>query len=95
MRRMAPLIAARRPLANVIVTNVPGPPAPLYAFGSRMVSCYGLGPIIDGLGIIHLVGSYAGAFTFSFTACREMVPDPACYGERIQDAMDELTKAIA
>jgi hypothetical protein len=60
-----------------------------------MVSCYGLGPIIDGLGIIHLVGSYAGAFTFSFTACREMVPDPAGYGERIQDAMDELTKAIA
>jgi diacylglycerol O-acyltransferase / wax synthase len=95
MRRMAPLIAARRPLANVIVTNVPGPPVPLYAFGSRMVSCYGLGPIIDGLGIIHLVGSYAGAFTFSFTACREMVPDPAGYGERIQDAMDELTKAIA
>ncbi len=95
MRRLAPLIGARRPVANVVVTNVPGPPQPLYAFGARMVSCYGLGPIIDGLGIIHLVGSYAGAFTFSFTACREMVPDPAFYGERIQDAMDELRKAVA
>jgi diacylglycerol O-acyltransferase len=95
MRRLAPLIAARRPLANVVVTNVPGPPEPLYAFGSRMVSCYGMGPIMDGLGIIHLVGSYAGAFTFSFTACREMVPDPSFYGERLHDAMDTLRKATA
>jgi len=95
MRRLAPLIASRRPVANVVVTNVPGPPVPLYAFGSRLISCYGMGPIIDGLGIIHLVGSYAGAFTFSFTACREMVPDPAFYAELIHDAMDELRKRTA
>jgi diacylglycerol O-acyltransferase len=95
MRRLAPLVLARRPIANVVVTNVPGPPQPLYAFGSRMVSCYGMGPILDGLGIIHLVGSYAGAFTFSFTACREMVPDPTFYGECIHDAMSELRKATA
>jgi diacylglycerol O-acyltransferase / wax synthase len=93
MRRLAPLIAARRPVANVVVTNVPGPPEPLYGFGSRMLSCFGMGPIMDGLGIIHLVGSYAGAFTFSFTACREMVPDPASYGARIDDAMAELLAA--
>ena len=95
MRRLAPLITARRPLANVVVTNVPGPPEPLYAFGSRMVSCFGMGPIIDNLGIIHLVGSYAGAFTFSFTACREMVPDPAFYGEQIDAALHDLLKATA
>jgi WS/DGAT/MGAT family acyltransferase len=95
MRRLAPMIASRRPVANVVVTNVPGPPVPLYAFGSQLVACYGLGPIIDGLGVIHLVGSYAGKFTFSFTACREIVPDPAFYADRIQDSLDELTKATA
>jgi diacylglycerol O-acyltransferase len=93
MRRLAPLVASRRPVANVVVTNVPGPPEPLYGFGSQMLACYGMGPIMDGLGIIHLVGSYAGAFTFSFTACREMVPDPASYGERIDVAMAELLAA--
>jgi aldehyde dehydrogenase (NAD+) len=93
MRRLAPMISARRPWANVVVTNVPGPPVPLYAFGSQMFACYGMGPILDGLGIIHLVGSYAGKFTFSFTACREMVPDPALYADHIQEALDELTKA--
>jgi diacylglycerol O-acyltransferase len=95
MRRLAPLISSRRPVANVVVTNVPGPPVPLYAFGARLVACYGMGPIIDGLGVIHLVGSYAGAFTFSFTACREMVPDPGFYAECIHDAMDELRKATS
>jgi hypothetical protein len=95
MRRLAPLISSRRPVANVVVTNVPGPPVPLYAFGARLVACYGMGPIIDGLGIIHLVGSYAGAFTFSFTACREMVPDPGFYAECIHDAMNELRKATS
>jgi WS/DGAT/MGAT family acyltransferase len=93
MRRLAPLVASRRPVANVVVTNVPGPPEPLYGFGSQMLACYGMGPIMDGLGIIHLVGSYAGAFTFSFTACREMVPDPASYGERIDVAIEELLAA--
>jgi diacylglycerol O-acyltransferase / wax synthase len=93
MRRLAPMISARRPWANVVVTNVPGPPVPLYAFGSQMLACYGMGPILDGLGIIHLVGSYAGKFTFSFTACREMVPDPALYADHIQEALEELTKA--
>jgi hypothetical protein len=48
---------------------------------------------MDGLGIIHLVGSYAGAFTFSFTACREMVPDAEFYGKCIDAAMDELVAA--
>ena len=93
MRRLAPLISSRRPVANVVVTNVPGPPEPLYGFGARMVRCVGLGPIMDGLGIIHLVGSYAGVFTFSFTACREMVPDPEFYGKCIDAAMDELRDA--
>jgi diacylglycerol O-acyltransferase / wax synthase len=95
MRRLAPMIASRRPLANVVVTNVPGPPEPLYGFGARMVKCFGLGPIMDGLGIIHLVGSYAGTFTFSFTACREMVPDPEFYGKCINAAMDEMMAAAA
>jgi diacylglycerol O-acyltransferase / wax synthase len=88
MRRLAPVVASRRPAANVIVTNVPGPPEPLYAFGSRLVHCYGLGPVADGFGLIHLIDSYAGAFTFSFTACREMLPDPAHYAERINDTME-------
>jgi hypothetical protein len=93
MRRLGPLIASRRPIANVVATNVPGPPEPLYAFGARLLRLYGLGPIADGFGMIQLLGSYAGIFSFSVTACREMLPDAQFYGDQIDRALDDLRKA--
>ena len=93
MRRLGPMVATRRPISNVMVTNVPGPPEPLYAFGARMLRLYGLGPIADGFGIAHLVGSYAGIFSFSVTGCREMLPDAQLYGDLIERALDDLREA--
>jgi WS/DGAT/MGAT family acyltransferase len=90
-------IAARnggRPLANTTVTNVPGPHEPLYFTGARVVGPYGAGPIPHGMGLIHLLGSYAGQFAFSFTADREMIPDPAFYAQCLRESLDELA-AIA
>ena len=93
MRRLGSRLATRRPIANVMVTNVPGPSEPLYAFGARMLRLYGLGPITDGFGLAHLVGSYAGVFSFSVTACREMLPDVEFYGDQIDRALDDLRAA--
>jgi diacylglycerol O-acyltransferase len=93
MRRLGPRLATRRPIANVMVTNVPGPSEPLYAFGAPMLRLYGLGPITDGFGLAHLVGSYAGVFSFSVAACREMLPDIEFYGDQIDRALDDLRAA--
>ena len=80
-----------RPPANTAVTNVPGPSEPLYFTGARVVGPYGAGPIPHGMGLIHLLGSYAGQFAFSFTADREMMPDPAFYAQCLRDSLDELS----
>ncbi len=82
-----------RPFANTIVTNVPGPQVPLYFTGAKMVSLFGMGPVTDGMGLIHPVFSYSGRIGISATACREQMPDPEFYGQCLQEAFEELQNA--
>jgi WS/DGAT/MGAT family acyltransferase len=79
-----------KPFLNTVITNVPGPQIPLYFTGARMVGLYGMGPVMDGMGIIHPVFSYSGRISISVTACREMLPDPGFYAECLQASFDEL-----
>jgi WS/DGAT/MGAT family acyltransferase len=80
---------------NTTVTNVPGSQVPLYFAGARMVASFGMGPVIHGMGLINIISSYDGAFIFSFTACREMMPDPAFYAACFADSFSELLRATA
>lgn len=82
-----------RPVFNCVVTNIPGPQQPLYSGGARLVTQYGLGPIVDGLALIHPVFSYCGEITISFTSCRQILPDPARYAECIEASYHELREA--
>ncbi len=81
------------PAFNCVITNVPGPPTPLYSTGAKMVANYGTGPIQDGLGLFHTIGSYCGQFVISSTSCRKMMPDPAFYRQCLQASFDELLAA--
>lgn len=78
---------------NCVVTNVPGPPFPLYFGDAKVVALYGLGPIMDGMGLIHPVFSYLDTITISFTSDRAMIPDPAVYADCLERSFDELRKA--
>ncbi|MDT8321776.1 MAG: wax ester/triacylglycerol synthase family O-acyltransferase [Xanthomonadales bacterium] len=78
---------------NTVVTNVPGPTQPIYLAGARMVKMIGMGPVLDQAGIFHAAFSYDGMLSISFTACREMLPDPGFYAECIQQAFEELRDA--
>jgi diacylglycerol O-acyltransferase / wax synthase len=87
------LMSRMKPAFNCVVTNVPGPPVPLYNTGARMVANYGTGPVFDGLGLFHVISSYCGQFVISATACRDMMPDPEFYRDCLQGAIDELVAA--
>ncbi len=81
------------PMFNTVVTNVPGPQVPLYMAGARLVSAYGIGPVMDSMGLFHAVTSYCGQIAVTLTGCREMLPDPAFYRDCLQASFDELYAA--
>ncbi len=79
---------------NTVVTNVPGPPIHIYSSGARMESmALSLICLTDGLGLAHVVQSYVDEAYISFTACRDIMPDPEFYSQCLQDSFDELLAA--
>jgi len=83
------------PIANVVVSNVPGPPVPLYAAGMRMATYWPLSIAEHGVGLNVTVMSYAGAMGFGFTAARRAVPDARRLSAALAEAFDELVAASA
>lgn len=81
------------PIFSTVVTNVPGPPVPIYSAGAKMESMLGLLCLNDGLGLGHVVQSYTDEATIAFTADREMMPDPEFYRECIEKSFEELREA--
>ncbi len=84
-----------RPFFNVTITNVPGPPVPLYVAGARIHSAFGMAPILDGLGLILVVLSYHGRISIGISSCEQIVPDPDNMAECIERSLDELEHAIS
>jgi hypothetical protein len=82
-----------RPVINTVVTNVPGPPVPIYSAGAKLVSMQGLLCLLDGMALGHVVQSYVNEATITFTADRDVMPDPEFYSQCLQDSFEEMAKA--
>ena len=81
-----------RPIFNLTISNVPGPPFPLYSAGARMVANYPMGPINDGAGLNITVVSYMNQLDFGVVTCRELIPDAWEIADGLGAALDELRK---
>lgn len=81
------------PIMNLIISNVPGPPFPIYCAGAKIVSLYPMGPLLYGTGVNITVFSYEDHVDFGFMTCRDLVPEPWKLVDGIQEAMDELHAA--
>lgn len=78
------------PLANVIVSNVPGPAVPLYLLGARMLHYWPVSIPYHGVALNITVQSYAGSLDFGLIACRRAVPDVDAIAQRLAQAFDAL-----
>jgi WS/DGAT/MGAT family acyltransferase len=82
-----------RPLFNVTISNVPGPPFPLYSGGARVVANYPMGPIFDGGGLNITVMSYLDQLDFGLVACSDLIPDAWPLADGLTESLEELQKA--
>jgi len=65
---------ARRP-ANLVFTNVPGPPVQLYLLGAPLLESYPVVPLLPGQGVGIALLSYADHLCLGFNAEWEAIPD--------------------
>jgi hypothetical protein len=63
------------PIANVVISNVPGPQFPLYLAGAKMMTYFPVSIVVHGIALNITVQSYIGSLDFGFTACRRALPD--------------------
>jgi WS/DGAT/MGAT family acyltransferase len=82
-------LAERHPVIhNLVISNVPGPPMPIYFMGARITGFYPFGPVFHGAGLNMTVLSNDGHLDVGLIACRELVPD-------LWDLADDLPIALA
>jgi diacylglycerol O-acyltransferase len=79
-----------RRMFNVAITNVPGAPVPLYAFGAPLRELYPVLPLLadHAVGIAAL--SYNGQVTFGITADASSMPDVDVLARGIAGGLEEL-----
>jgi hypothetical protein len=85
-------LGSRTAPGNLVISNVPGPRAPLYAAGARMEHYYPLSVIVEGQGLNITVQSYLDRLDFGVVSCPELVPD---VDELLAAILDEITTLAA
>jgi diacylglycerol O-acyltransferase len=80
-------------LFNVICTNVPGSPVPLYTVGRRMLASYPQVPTGWELGVGIAAQSYDGKLFFGLNADTHAAPDVARLRDMIRVSFEELCRS--
>jgi diacylglycerol O-acyltransferase len=81
------------PLMNLCVSNMAGPPFPLYVAGAKMLHMFGRTMLLSGVALfIHCI-SYADSVDFGVTTLRDVIPDPESIANGIEEHLGLLVKA--
>ena len=84
-------VADRLPaIANVTISNVPGPTVPLYMAGAKMLTNYPTSIVVHGVALNITVQTYNESLEFGLIACGEAMPEVAELARHVQAAFDEF-----
>ncbi len=82
------------PPANVVISNVPGPPVPLFCAEAKVTALYPVSIPSHGMACNFTVQSYLENLDFGITADRRAVPDIDVLADYLQPAFMELCHAV-
>ena len=86
--------AKRRPIYNVVISNVPGPKQTLYLDGMRLDESYPVSIPVDYLALNITITGYGGELGFGFVACRRSVPALQRMLDYTDESLAELEDAL-
>ncbi len=81
-------------IANLVVSNVPGPQATLYLAGAELKAYYPVSIVTHGLALNVTIVSYAGSLDWGLVACKRTVPDLRSFAKHLTSAHQELLEAV-
>jgi diacylglycerol O-acyltransferase / wax synthase len=82
-------------VANVVISNVPGPPMPLYMAGAAMTSYFPVSIVTHGLALNITIHSYAGSLDYGLIAAKDQVPKLGDFVKHLYAAHQELMALVA
>jgi diacylglycerol O-acyltransferase / wax synthase len=85
-------ILRRLRVANLMISNVPGPGFPLYLAGMQLRAVYPLGPVVEGFAVNITVQGYCESLFVGINASALGVPDPAGLAGAMVDELSLLGK---
>jgi WS/DGAT/MGAT family acyltransferase len=77
-------------VANIVVSNVPGPPFPIYACGAKVSGIYAASVLLAFAGLNITLFSYIDRVDFGLTSDPDLLEDPWEIADGIKDALAEL-----
>jgi WS/DGAT/MGAT family acyltransferase len=85
-------LATRRRAFNLIVTNVPGPPTPLYLLGATLLETYPWAPLYENQALSIALFSYRGGLYCGLNSDWDRVADLHDFAGALGTEFDELAK---
>jgi WS/DGAT/MGAT family acyltransferase len=84
----------RQRSVNLVVSNAPGPPVPLYLAGAQLLELFPMLPVMGNLTLVVAAVSYDGQLNLTAVADPDSCPDLEAFAQGVRSALEDLTRSV-